>query len=694
MTMKRFTYFILAAAVLFFCACESPELTQDPVEVIPQDQPTLTTIVAGFEAPDTKTILSIDGSVGKVLWKSGDKFRLYSLPSSGDFYYYDDYTTTDDGVTSANFTADGSGVTVQKYNFAISPSTAADNAGTLTINDDSKIACFAKIPNTQTATAGTFDPKACLAVAFSEDNYDHLLFQNMVSLLRVKVKGSAAKLNKLKSIRVQAHNQGVSGKIAVYYDESQLKFAFPSSGPVYNYAEISDTNENPFAAGTDYYIAVAPGNYQGISVTLFFDDDTYLSKTLLGNKTLNLAHSSIQYLGEFDVDGTPEASITQYPTYSVNPTGTKPVVICVIPDGFTSDQKATFTNRAKEGMDFFFSVEPYKTYKNYFKVYFIWTPSLEAGASITNGSGAITTQKNTAFGSRWGETLYGDMTADDGKVYSFVSANCPEIVNGTLSIDDVAILMLINDTRYGGIAHNTASGRTYCQTPFANNGGTLYWNFPSKVANTNEPMNPLVKRDANAEESALTTTGDWRNILLHEFGGHSFGRLSDEYWDVNQTTFYGQRPIDEHSWSPLPYGKNISGYYDTYPWAELLSSDGQTAMNNKDARYTTRIGRYQGAGTEMFNRWRSEIISCMIDNRPYFSTWQRKLIVDRILKLANGTDDVSFTDFLASDVITNPVAPPTKAAEGTITFMPPLPPPILIDNSTPSSPILVGEPVK
>ena len=86
------------------------------------------------------------------------------------------------------------------------------------------------------------------------------------------------------------------------------------------------------------------------------------------------------------------------------------------------------------------------------------------------------------------------------------------------------------------------------------------------------------------------------------------------------------------------------------------------------------------------NRWRSEKISCMIDNRQYFSTWQRILIVKRILQLAG--ESFSLSDFFAKDVTIDPVrdasssgAPAPAGYEGnhrTYTECPPLPPPVLL----------------
>ncbi len=51
----------------------------------------------------------------------------------------------------------------------------------------------------------------------------------------------------------------------------------------------------------------------------------------------------------------------------------------------------------------------------------------------------------------------------------------------------------------------------------------------------------------------------------------------------------------------------------------------KTSLVSTNSKYD-RIGVFHGGGVSLFNRWRSEEVSCMIDNRPYFSAWQRALI--------------------------------------------------------------------
>ena len=430
------------------------------------------------------------------------------------------------------------------------------------------------------------------------------------------------------------------------------------------------------SSGTPVRVVINKGSEDGISS--------------VGRMPLVLATLEDENTGEVVSVGYFRIEITRRDSsnvikYMEQTIGNKPLDICVIPEGFTEAELDQFVSLASEGMDFLFATEPFKTYKDYFNVYFLKVASQESGASITDGSGNITTQKQTYFNARWGESSYSDMTADKDVVYNFVSANCPEIVNGALTIKDVPILMIINDTRYGGICHSVSDGRGFGMVPYTYSGGTLSWNFNSTVASQNEPVpsgsnyNDYVGHLSSDELNSLgKSIGSWKNTLVHEFGGHCFARLMDEYWYTNYYT--SQNTISNHTW-PVPFGLNISGYYDSVPWDELLSN--QSSLVSRDANYG-RIGKFQGAQVSIFNRWRSEMVSCMIDNRTYFSTWQRILIVKKIMEKAGMA--FSMDSFFNKDVTVDPLRDGASSLtlgidpSRPVYEVPLLPPPVLTED--------------
>jgi len=295
----------------------------------------------------------------------------------------------------------------------------------------------------------------------------------------------------------------------------------------------------------------------------------------------------------------------------------KAATLVLIGDGFTKDDLVfggLYETKAREGMDFLFNVEPFKTYKDYFNVYIIAAESAQSGAdSLTSRH-----YRNTYFNSGWGDDSYDNMSADGNKIYDFVTKYCPDIVKKKATIDDVTIFLLINDHRYGGMTYINDSGRGFAMCPLTS--GSLTW-------------------AGNTPKVTGYSTGDWRNTLVHEGGGHGFGRLTDEYWYDDNATFTGTS-IDTHSWT-VPFGKNVtndvSSTSNTYFWKHMVG----TTIFPKE-------GAYEGADGYGKGLYRPEIISCMIDNRRYFNAYSRQLIVERIMKLCGET--FNYDTFLSKDV--------------------------------------------
>lgn len=675
MKTRSFIFTVLPL-LLAGCAGElAPETEQivTEVETVVQEtpEPAYPVISASLEDPDTRTTLGLNDKGAKVLWKKGDKFKALYTTSSNT--YVVEYTTQEDGVPSATFTGnsslpDASAIT-KVIAFYPTTHTFQPNGARY------------YIPSDQQAVKGSIEEGLNKAYAVATSVDENLRFKNAISLFQFKITGAAA--SQVAKVKFVATSSIAGDGIISGFENEEPTIAMNS----FYMPRIEDaTNEivlnGPFEADTDYLIATVPCTTDGFSLIFIDEEGNYFVKH--SSKEMTLKRSRITDIGAVTVNGFGDDALVQY---TAQTKGSKPVDIMVIPDGFIDGQRAAFETRATQAMDFLFSVEPYKSLKPYFNVYFVWKASQEQGAGITDGNNNIQTPVNNAFGSRWGEG-YRDMTADDDKVYEFASSHCPEIVRGETTIDEVPVLLIINDERYGGIAHTTSIGRTYCMSPYTNGGtASLSWSHPQQMAASDDPADGISLRQITTEElqELGTTSGDWRNIVLHEFGGHSIGRLADEYWVKNGNSFSfpsTQAAIGSHTW-PVPFGLNASGFYENVPWQELL--DSKASLVAKDSKYD-RIGRYQGANTVIANSWRSERISCMIDNRPYFSTWQRALITKRILELAGETFDLN--TFLASDDptdpirdnISTPIMPMDGAKDDTPkVFYPPLAPPVLTE---------------
>jgi len=688
--MKKVLFFAAVLLVAAGCAREleiTPVQEDDQSVAIEDPVSGVTIIRAGFEDPDTKSYIEMNsaGTAAKVLWSKGDRIGVYGYDSSMSYKGARVFSTNVGGTSVADFTGaswDTSGISTF-YSFY--PNGSLEGISLY----KGQITMGIIIPPEQTATPNGIAEGLNLSYATSSSLTEDFVFHNIPSLIKFKLSGDV--VPDLASIKFVA-NAVISGETIMHNleDVDNLDFynnawygddrVIPSPSVVLN------APEGGFEAGVDYFIAAYPVKTEGFTMIFFKENGDYIMKT--SSKTLDMKRSQIYDFGTVSLGSTfGDPRVTKYMSKSSSTPG-NPVDIVVLPDGFTESEKDNFLARAQAGIDYMFDTEPYKTYKDYFNVYFIWEPSNESGATISDDPNGA---RDTAFGSSWGADSYSNMTANENKVYGFASAHCPEIVRGEKTIDEVPVLLIINDARYGGIAHSTSTGRTYCQVPYTYSGGSITWSMPSKFPITDEPVDDFStnsmrsRTDDDVKAAGGNNKGDWRNTMLHEFGGHSFGRLKDEYW--YESSYKGAGEIDTHSW-PVPFGLNVTGVYDEIPWQYFL--DNQDYIENMYNSLYSRIGVFQGGDVSIFNRWRSEFVSCMIDNRNYFSTWQRVLIVQRIFALAGL--EFNMDNFLLLDEPADPKRDNTSLAaqddrgvntSGPVRIMPPLPPPVLTEVAAP-----------
>lgn len=678
--MKKSLAFLMPAALLllFSCAKEMPvsemEVTPaqeyDPWTVYPMTEvealPGSHSAEAGFDS-QTKSHLVLDGSHASVVWNAGDTFGMIGYITGSSVKI--EYTNTSGAVDRATFYTNLTIPTEYCANklHCVYPYSAIKAVNS--IGDESAVRVT--IPDHQTVTPGSADPAALIAYAQATAQNEDLHFQSAVSLIKFRVTGSAV------GGVTSAAFRGTADAAGEFFLWMKSSTSTPSYVAGYSVnPSYSVSLDGSFSAGTDYYIAVAPSVHDGFMMTFTNSEGKMIKR--ISQKNLTLNRGQITDLGTIDIGSTfPDSDPSVIHYIKATAGAPKPVTIVVLSEGFQKTELDNYELQAKAGIDALFNTEPYKTYKNYFNVWIMKVASNQSGANITDGNGNIVTARDCYFGSKWGDGEYKDMSANPNKIFPYVYNNCPDLVNGTVSPNDVSILLIINDTRYGGICHNYGDGRNYCMVPLRP--GTIQWKYmDSEAASvTAVPENYVTVSDATKVAEKLKNSGTWHNILVHEFGGHAIARLDDEYWDGWITS---ATPISAHNWTVPAYLNSSATYVqgDT-PWSELFVSANQSAMADKSSLYANRISVFQGSNGSMFYRWRSEKISCMIDNRFYFSTWQRRLIVNRIMTLA-GAAIPTFAEFLSHDVMFDPVrdgGSPTLLPEGLSNVVPPRPMPLL-----------------
>ena len=615
-------------------------------------------VVATWEGGDpiTRSRLVPGEDVTQVVWTKNDAFTMVGYDNGFRVAYF---ATTNDGTSTATFTTSNS---LEGYSptYSLYPRSKVRYQYV-----GGEVCLIAPVYPTQKPKAGGVEEGVNIASAYSNYWLDNIYFMNVLTYVRFKLTGAA--VADLVSVTFDA-GKTVTGDMTIRWVDGEPVASLDRYwNPVMAERSTTVTLEGTFKEGKDYFMALMPADLDGFNFT--FKDKDGRTMTKHSSRGLAMKRSNTYDFGTIDLGDqlvTVEDDV-QVTKYMSQTKGNSPLDLCVISEGFTQAELSQFQNLAKGAVDFLFGTEPFKSYKDYFNVYFLSVASNASGASVTDGSGTIVTSKDTYFKARWGETKFSDMTADDEKVYTFVSKWCPEIASGDLKIQDVPILMLINDSRYAGITRSSEDGRGYSMVPYTRdeNGNvkTLMWNYPQQVPKTDEPLananaantSWMMINNSIQQEIGGYSYGDWRYVAVHEFGGHCFARLGDEYWRTNN---YADFAMVSHNWT-VPFGLNISTDYANVAWKQALL-DNQAKLKDQDPHYG-RIGKYQGGDDYMFGRWRAERVSSMTDNRRYFSAWQRILIVKRILEKAGGT--FSLDAFFAADVTTDPMR--DQASSGT-----------------------------
>lgn len=312
-----------------------------------------------------------------------------------------------------------------------------------------------------------------------------------------------------------------------------------------------------------------------------------------------------------DKDYTHECSVTQYgyeygeDEWITLQKATKGnnggINIVLLGDGFNAKDIASgkYLNDIKQEVEYFFGIEPYKTYRDYFNVYTAIPLSTESGVGTVN----------TIRYNRFNTTFTGGvgLKADYEEVFDY-ALGAPTVNKGNLN--QTLIIMVPNSTDYGGICQMWEDGSAIAFCPQSTYGYPL----------------------------------DTRGVIQHEAGGHGFGKLGDEYIYHNAfIDFCGcsccGHVLEFNAAKSLGWFDNLelTGKMHSVGWSHLIFDD----------RYSDIVDIYEGGYMHNRGVFRSEPNSCMNNDIPYYSTISRESIVKRIKAYAGET--YSFEDFVKND---------------------------------------------
>lgn len=273
--------------------------------------------------------------------------------------------------------------------------------------------------------------------------------------------------------------------------------------------------------------------------------------------------------------------------------------IILLGDGYNGEDisNGTYLTEIKQQAEYFFALEPYKTYRDYFNVYTAIPLSTESGISTVNT--IRYTRFNTTYTSGVG------MKADNDQIFSY-ALGAPTVTKSNLN--QTLIIMVPHSTDYAGVTEMWSDGSAISFCP----------------------------------QSTYDYPLDSRGIVQHEAGGHGFGKLGDEY--IYHNAFFDACGCtccshDISMQQALGWYQNISttGKMRSVPWSQFIF----------DSRYSDIVDIYEGAYMHNRGVFRSEQTSCMNNNIPYYNTISRYAIVKRIKEYAGET--FSYEDFVKHD---------------------------------------------
>ena len=286
---KIYSYLFAAVAIIVSVAC-TKETALDlnaPSHAIPKDA-IFKTFYASVPAGDVKSQIS-----GKTsLWSGTENIAVLGS------HYYNFTAQLDTPSSEAEFSCDAYSAS-EKEVMAVYP-----YASDYTVDLPNKTVANVVLPTIQKSPAGSYDPKAHIAIAHSS-NGKTLEFKNAVSLFKFTVGMSG--LSKVCIYVPNTSKASVVGTGKLSYNDGNPTFTATTS---VKYVDVFPSNGTSFVNGETYYFAVMPGSYPDgftFEITTSTGNHDYLktikAQTLEANKIYdlgNIVEPTVTILGDFN----------------------------------------------------------------------------------------------------------------------------------------------------------------------------------------------------------------------------------------------------------------------------------------------------------------------------------------------------------------------------------------------------------
>ena len=305
------------------------------------------------------------------------------------------------------------------------------------------------------------------------------------------------------------------------------------------------------------------------------------------------------------------------------------VILVLMGDGYTVKDMEKGTGKYEKDMraavDHFFSTNPFDRFRNYFDIYMIAAISRQEGISVEIPSSSV----DNRFETIWEGSHSTGISCNEDIVFDYLNAISDlEYAN----INDITVVMPINAAIYAGTCF-------------------MFYDLDDNVDY------------ANGFSISMCPVGNfYKQVIVHESGGHGFAKLGDEYFTPKEV-------IPDQEKEKVNKMKKY-GWFENIDFSAYIT---QTSWKNfVNLPQYNMVGAFEGAYTYGIGVWRPEYNSCMNDNVLYFNAPSRWAQIRRVMRLAGR--NYSFSQFLSDDIIPEY---PTATRNYVEKALPPLSPPVL-----------------
>lgn len=669
--MRRHLYTAFVIMLTIFSSCIKEEAITEPAK---EDTVTLRITANLPNDPQTRLNYYESGNSLKTTWSSGDRLTANASPGSTDYVYIFDL------VEGANTSTGVFECTIKNSEYL--PQNLTSDAWTI------------YFPGYQILSESDYFRISYAAqIQTGNNNLDHLKYWHYIRFNCTAGENSTFKdtfidlsgndLEESACMKFQ-----LSGLPCVIPTAVSLKYTAPSGSSskcfhIYNYideyypggaapnpetTDILSIALTDFTPCTEANVYMMMSNYpvnlkSGGELTITVKDNNgkeYICKkklksdvTLEGGRLHRISGSTWTKVNTDDVEAfdglaTPEKGVFVLQEATMG-TGTD---IIIMGDGFSKNhfgQGGNYEDIMLQAYEDMFSVEPFRSLKDYFNVYYINAVSVDDHDAQPLNNGAVQGNANTVFNTKFKQNST-SITGNSDAVESYAKQAIRHKGGrgGTKCTSETEVESRVNRSLMIVMAN------------VACHAGTCQINYGTK--NDYCPYSSIAY-------CALNTNLERRRLTLaHEAGGHGFGKLADEYG--------GNRIIEFNTadWNELIQEHNLGLYRNSNEhWTEEEKADGWS-VNLRDTytdesnvywsdllnqqygyRRSEGLGIYRGAKTydNLFCRptMNSVMRSQFQENGQFFNAISRWAIWYRLMKLTGSTNAGNFKSSLDEFIV-------------------------------------------